>query len=165
MSQSVTIKASIRGSQDVALDLGTAILPIDVSQAFSLADGTGADQANKYFSDRRSLVGPGSTEDLDLAGGLTDAFGSVITMTKIKAIFFRNNAASNTFTISRPAANGLALFAAASDAITIRPGGIFLWACSESTAIAVTAGTGDLLTITKSGSGTDTYDIVLVGVG
>jgi hypothetical protein len=165
MALSVTIKASVRGSQDVALDLGTAILPIDVSAAFALADGTGADQANRYFSDRRTLTGAGGTEDLDLAGGITDAFGNVITMTKLKVLIFKNNSTTDTFQISRPVANGLALFVAASDAITVRPGGIVMVATADSTAYAVTAGTGDLLTITKQGSGSATYDIVLVGVG
>jgi hypothetical protein len=165
MSLSVNLKASVRGTQDSALDLGTAIFPIDISAAFALTDGTGADQANKYWSDTRPLVGASTSEDLDLAGGLTDAFGNVITLTKLKALYFKNTATSNSFTIGRPAANGVALFGAASDFITIPPGGVFLWVAPDSGAVAVTAGTADLLTITHLGSGTHSYSIAIVGVG
>jgi len=56
------------------------------------------------------------------------------------------------------------LFLAASDGISVRPGGLFCWAAPDATAVAVTAGTGDLLAIANSGAGTSvTYDVVIIG--
>jgi hypothetical protein len=41
---------------------------------------------------------------------------------------------------------------------------VFLWAATDSTSVAVTAGTGDLLTVTNSaGSTSVTYDIIIIG--
>lgn len=72
---------------------------------------------------------------------------------------------TNNVVVTRPATNGLVLFAAASDALAgLKPGGLFLFTDPSAPGLAVTAGTGDLLTISNSGAGTSvTYDIVIVG--
>jgi hypothetical protein len=99
-----------------------------------------------------------------LSGALTNAYGTV-TFARIKAILIVADAGNtNNVNFSRPASNGVPLFLAASDGLPIRPGGVFLWACSDATGIAVTAGTGDLITLTNSaGSTAVTYSIVIIG--
>lgn len=52
MALSLSIKAGIRGNHTNALDLGTADLPVDVQAAIALANGTGANQADLYWSER-----------------------------------------------------------------------------------------------------------------
>ena len=164
MSLSLTVKAGIRGNHTKALDLGTADLPVDVLANIALADGTGANQADRIFTDTRTLSAS-ATEDLDLAGSLTDAYGATITLARIKAILVKAASGNtNNVNVSRPASNGVPLFLAASDGIQVLPGGAFLWVAPNAAGIAVTAGTGDLLTFTNSSSGTSvTYDVVIVG--
>ena len=160
-----TINLNISGTQTSALDLGTASYPFTLSSNFSLTSGTGASQADRAFSDTRTLAASG-TEDLDLAGVLTDAFGAVITFAKIKAIVIKAAAANtNNVNLSRPAAaTGVPLFLAISDGIVIPPGYTFAW-FGPGTGITVTAATADLITLTNSGAGTGvTYDVVILGV-
>lgn len=56
MALSLSIKAGIRGNHTNALDLGTADLPVDVQAAIALANGTGANQADLYWSDTRTIA-------------------------------------------------------------------------------------------------------------
>ena len=66
--------------------------------------------------------------------------------------------------VIRPASNGVPLFLAAGDGLPVKPGGAFLWVAPDATGVAVTASTGDLLTITNSGAGSAvTYYIVVLG--
>jgi len=147
-----------------ALDLASATFPLQLDLTALLANGTGSGQASQVFTDTRSLAGS-ATEDLDLAGSLTNAFGTTLTFTKIKAIIVRaaaaNNAA-NAVQVARTSSNGVPLFLAASDGLALGPGGIFLF--YDPAGVTVTAGTGDKLTITNSaGTNTVSYDIVIIG--
>ena len=162
MSLTATIKASISGSHTSALDLGTAEFPFNDAYAKALADGTGADQVDRIFTDRRT-INASSTDSLDLAGALTNAFGTV-TFAKIKAIKVAAAAANtNNVNVTRPASNGVPLFLAAGDGAPVLPGGVFLWV-APGAGVAVTAGTGDLLDLVNSGAGTSvTYDLTILG--
>lgn len=144
-------------------DLGTPNFPIDTSTRYIWGSGTGADQADKMFSDNRTLLAS-ATEDLDLAASLADGLGGTITMVKLKALIVRAAAGNtNNVVLSRPASNGVPLFAAASDAIPVLPGGLFSWV-SPGAGITVTPGTGDLVTFTNSAGGTSVaYDVIIIG--
>lgn len=163
MALSATIKAGISASHTNVLDLGTATFPLSVLQSLSLTDGTGANQADRIFSDTRTLAASG-TEDLDLSGSLTNAYGTV-TFARIKAIIvIASSGNTNNVNVTRPASNGVPLFLAAGDGLPVRPNGIFLWACADATGVAVTAGTGDLITFTNSaGSTSVTYTVIIIG--
>lgn len=165
MSLSLTLKAGIRGTQTNALDLGTAEFPFDIQSSIALAAGTGANQADVLFTDTRTLAASG-TEDLDLAGALASAFGAAAVFVKVKAIFITAASGNtNNVNVTRPAANGVPLFLAASDGLAIPPGGLFVFAGPAAAGLCtVTAGTGDLLTITNSAGGTGvTYSIAVIG--
>lgn len=165
MSLSLTVKAAIHGTHTKVLDLATAALPLDAQALLTLTDGTGANQADRVFHDQRTLTAS-ATEDLDLAGSLTDAYGATITFAKVKAILVKAAAGNtNNVNVTRPAANGVPLYLAASDGVGIPPSGCLLLAGPGAAGLAtVTAGTGDLLTFTNSAGGTPvTYDVVIVG--
>lgn len=163
MPLAATIKAGINLTQTNVLDLGTASFPLNLLHSIALSDGTGADQADRVFSDTRTLAASAS-EDLDVSGSLTNAYGTV-TFARIKAVLVvASDANTNNVNLTRPASNGVPLFLAAGDGLAIRPGGVFLWACSDATGVAVTAGTGDLITLANSsGSTSVTYSIVIIG--
>jgi hypothetical protein len=163
MAVTANITVSVTGKQTNALDLGTGAFPFQLIKSIDFASGVGDAQADRVFSDRRTLAAS-ATEDIDLAASLTDAFGASITFATIKAVVIVAAAANvNNVNVSRPASNGTALFLAASDGLSVKPGGLFALA-APGAGVTVTAGTGDLITLTNSGGTTGvTYDIVVLG--
>ncbi|MDI9885315.1 hypothetical protein QMZ92_13155 [Streptomyces sp. HNM0645] len=149
-----------------ALDLATGTVPLQVRHAVNLSSGTGAGQADKVFSDRRTLAAS-ATEDLDLAGVLTDAFGAAITFARIKGLIIKAAVGNtNNVVIGAAATNTWATLLGATHTITLRPGAALcvMADATDATGYAVTAGSGDLLKVANSGAGTSvTYDIVLIG--
>lgn len=150
-------------TETVAGDLQTSSAPLSLSKKIRMATGTATGLADLLFTDTRTLSASG-TEDLDLKGSLLTPLGQAFTPAKLKGIIV--SAASgntNDVNVSRSAANGVPLFAAAGDLIPVKPGGVFAW-FAPGAGVTVTASTGDLITITNSSSGTSvTYDIVLIG--
>lgn len=147
-----------------ALDLTTPQSDINNRTEIELTSGTGLNQADMVWSDRRT-VAASATDSLDLAGVLVGAFGTTLTFARIKAVLVKAASANtNNVVVTRPAANGVPLFSAAGDALPVLPNGVFLWVAPTAAGIAVTAGTGDLVDIVNSGAGTSvTYDIVIIG--
>jgi hypothetical protein len=160
---SIRMSAALQGVQSETRDLGTASFPFALSASYSWTDGTGPGQASKVFADTRTLSAS-ANEDLDFAGVLLDGLGNVLTFATIKAILITAAAANvNNVVVSRPASNGVPLFDAASDAISIKPGGMFMWV-APGTGVTVTAATGDLINFLNSGAGTGvTYSIEVLG--
>lgn len=146
-----------------ALDLSSAEDPLLVSILSSLSNGTGSGQASQVWHDRRTLTAS-ATENLDLAASLVNAFGVTLTFARIKLVLVRALAANtNDVQVQRGSSNGVPLFMAASDGIALGPGELFLY-FSPTTGKAITAGTGDILTITNSaGSTSVSYEIVIIG--
>jgi hypothetical protein len=158
------ITLSVESNLTSVLDLLTATAPLVYSSQIDLATGVGQSQADMQWSDTRTLT-PSATEDLDLAGVLVGPLGTTLTFARIKGLFVRAAAANtNNVVISRPAANGVPLFSAASDALPVMPGGWFGWVAPNATGVAVTPATGDLITVTNGGAGTSvTYDVIVLG--
>lgn len=129
-----------------------------------LATGTGAGQADLMFSDTRTL-GDGSSEDLDLAGSLSDAFGGTITNLRVKAIYIKSSSANTTDLTVGAGTNPWATLLNSAGTITLRPGASFQAIAGEADATAwtVTAGTGDVLQVSNGGGATADYDVVVIG--
>ena len=165
MPAQATLKISIDALLSGSVDIGTVQHALAYGPAIAFDDGTGANQINRVFADTRTLTAS-STEDLDLAGGLTDALGTTITLTKVRALLIRPAAANaNNVLVGGATANQFSTpFGAGTHTLTVRPGGLLLMVAPDATGYAVTAGTGDLLKIANSSSGTSvTYDIVILG--
>lgn len=164
MALTGTISVSVNLTDTRAGNIETAAAIINPATYFwNIAAGTGSGQADKKWSDRRTIA-PSATDSLDLAGILADLFGT-ITFVKLKAVVLYSAAANlNNIQILRPAANGVALFGAASGQLAdLTPGGIFAWA-SPAGVLAVTPGTGDLISVVNAaGTNSVSYDIHLVG--
>lgn len=159
-----SFKVTANGTLTSSADLTTDTSVLSYSKSYTISDGTGADQANMVWSDTRTLTAS-STEDLDLAGSLTNAFGSTLTFTKIKGIIVEAASANTNNVLVGGDANGLAGWVGnVADYIVVRPGGVFSIYAPDSTAYAVTGGTGDILQIANSaGSTSVTYNIVIIG--
>ncbi len=164
MSLKTTLRASIGYRLSGTPDLGSSIADFPGFNDRSIASGVGDNQADRVFSDRRTLAASGN-EDIDLAGSLVDPLGGPAVFAKVKAIMVKA-AAENTNNVVVGAAASNAFqgpFGAANDTIAIPPGGVLMLTAPKA-GWAVTAGTGDLLRVANSGAGTPvTYDIVIVG--
>jgi hypothetical protein len=164
LTSKLALQVSATGLQTVGL--GTSDDPIALDYTQLLASGTGANQASNIYHDRRTL-GASASESLDLAGVLTNKFGTVLTFTKIKAIIIHASSGNtNNVLVGGAASNQFINWVAdASDVLAVRPNGTFIIVAPDATGYAVTAATGDLLKIANSAAGTSvTYDIVIIGV-
>lgn len=148
------------------LDIGTAEYRPSYSATFALQNGTGANQANELFCDTRTLAASAS-ENLDLAGALTNAFGATITFDKIKALIVKA-AAGNTNDVlvgGAASAQASAFFGDVTDVVKVKPGGMVAFVAPDANGYDVTATTSDLLKIANSAGGTSvSYTIILIGV-
>jgi|SRR5688500_4620070 len=149
---------------NTSADLTLPSAPLSWARQFNIANGTGANQADRMYIDSNTLAASG-TANVDLAGSLTDAFGAALTFARIKAVFIAAaEGNTNDVQVTRPGANGAPLFMAAGDGIVVRPGGAFAWIAPDAVAVPVTAGTGDLLTFTNSAAGSSvTYEVIIIG--
>lgn len=161
---------STRFSLDLAATL-TSSLDLQSSQAtlpfkrdLIWGSGTAANQADKVWSDSRTLAAS-ATEDLDLAGGsLTDALGGALTFARVRMLVVYAATANTNNVVVGGDANAVPLFGAATQTAPVHPGGLLVLAAPDTTGYAVTAGTGDIVQVANSGAGTSvTYDIVIIG--
>ena len=125
MPLSSRVSVSLEALLTSALDLTTVSSPVDIRQQYDLANGSGAGQANKIWTDRRTLAASAS-EDLDLAATLTDPFGATITFARIKALLIRAASGNaNNVVVGGAAENGWTTWAGdATDKVIVRPGGL-----------------------------------------
>ena len=134
-----------------------------VDKTITLESGTGALQADRVFSDRRTLS-TATGEVLDLAGTLTDSFGTALTIAKGRMVYMNNRSTTDgeDFSIGPDSTNGwVGLVKDASDKIRVPAGGFVLWYDPNGQAIA--AGSTDELYAYNDGSASNSYDLLIVG--
>lgn len=166
MAEAVSLQVVFKliGSMMNALDLSTPADALSRDYTKTFANGTGANQANMWWHDQRTLAAS-ATENLDLAGVLTSVFGTVITFTSLKGLFvFAAAGNTNNVQVTQPATNGVPWLMAAGDGIALKPGAWFAWFDPSANGAIVTPATGDLITVTNSAGGTSViYDVFVLG--
>jgi hypothetical protein len=165
MSAQASVKLSVDGLVDAAIDIGQVAHTFAFGPSFVWGQGTGANQITQAFMDNRTLAAS-ANEDLDLSGSLINALGQTLLFTKIRGLIVRAAAANtNNVIVGGATSNALAtFFGAATHTLTVRPGGLIALIAPDTTGYAVTAGTGDLLRIANSGAGTSvSYELILLG--
>lgn len=167
MALTSKVALSVSADHTKTLDLANGKVPLKKVYQAILASGTAVGQADLIFHDQRTL-GASATENLDLSGVLTDAFGASLAFVKVKAIIFMAAAANtNNVLIGGDVTNTFfPMFGAETDSLILRPGATFaLFAGSaDSAGYAVTASTADLLKVTNSaGTSGVTYDVIVIG--
>jgi hypothetical protein len=165
MALATRLSLSLIATLTDALDLSTASDPLSYTSLIKLATGTGANQANMLWHDRRT-VAASDDEDLDLAGSLVNGLGDTQTFARVKALLVAaDDGNTNNVNVTADGSAGVpGLFLALGDGVVVRPGGLFLWVAPDATAAVVTATTGDLLNFANSGAGTGvTYDVIIIG--
>lgn len=164
-SLKTVLTAQIEATYKNLLDLSTPTDELFKKIKIELTSGTAANAADLMFHDQRTIAAS-SNEDLDLAGGLTNPFGTALTFVEVRTVlFYAASGNTNNVRVTRPASNGVPLFLAASDGIDVPPGGFLWWSCPADGKVTVTASTGDLINVANSSSGSSvTYDVVIIGV-
>src|SRR5262245_2688295 len=129
MTSTLLIQSTASLTPVTAQDIGEVKYTLAHKQELSLATGVAADQADMVFTDERTLSSA-ATEDLDLAGGLTNALGSAITFVKIKELIVLSDPTNTTnLTIGNATTQGwIGPFGGATHTLTIKPkGGVAIW--------------------------------------
>ena len=168
MASSLSGTLAISTSIDHVGDSDTSTLTDKIAgvlESWTIVNGTGADQADVMWHDQRTLAAS-TSEDVDLSGVLTDSFGTVVALARVKAIIV-SAATANGGLIQVGGASATQFInwvANASDVVQVRAGGFMLLVAPDATAYAVTAGTGDLLKVANTdGVASGTYDIYIIG--
>lgn len=164
MALSATLKASVSATLTGSATVGATQHAVNEIYSKALTDGTAADQANNAYAATFNISASG-TSDLDLAGGLTNAFGSTLTFTAIKAIYIEADSTnSNDVIVGGDASGFVGPFGAATHTVSVAPGGCLMLVNPSAAGWAVTAGTGDILQLANSGAGSAvTGTIVIIG--
>lgn len=179
---------SLRGSITAALDfvrtsvpeLGSSDYKLSEAWVTTIANGTGLNQATKIIVRKVTLAALAAvTLDLD-AGTISDPSGvtsgvvAALSRVVLLAIKRTNTPAASTqdenialegdFVTSKLLATRDSGGVDPMAYIPIRPGGKFLMEAPDATGIAVTASTGDAITVTNLSSADEiTFEIVVVG--
>lgn len=160
---STSISVTLKATYTNVLDIGNAVANFTKTFSDKLTDGTGLDNADLIFWDTRTVTN-GTPDDLDLAGGLTDAFGNTLTFVKVKGIMIVNNSATagEILTLGGDANGFINWLNPATATQKVGPGGVLQLHLPSAAGYAVTAATGDILQIAAD-AGSISYDIILIG--
>lgn len=164
MALTAELRAKITARQTGSNDLGTPVFSPTVEALIQLASGVGANQADIIWTDERTITAS-SSEDLDLAGVLADAFGATVAAAELVAILVIANAANTNNVVIGDASSPIPLFGGTNPTFAIKPGGFFFVAAPNAAGLlTVGAGSTDDLKVANSGSGTSvTYQICVIG--
>ncbi len=164
MSLTAVVKVSIEADQKSPLDLADVRFQPLIQAVRNLENGTGLNQVNQLFTDQRTLTASAS-EELDLSGGLNDAFGNSIAFTKVKGVLvIAASGNTNDVNITRPASSGVPIFLNASDGMPVKPNGFFMWTAPDAGGVTVTNSSADRIALANSAGGSAvTYNIAIIG--
>jgi hypothetical protein len=165
MSLSGKLNYSLTGTTSATRDLGTATVSESLSYTQRITDGDAANKAEKVWGDTRSLAAS-TSEELDLAGGLTDGLGNTVTLNRLICLGIKASTANgSTITLGGSASNAWETWTAdAGSTIKLRPGGSIALIGPDATGYAIGAGATDLLQIGNDDtSATASYSIFVMG--
>ena len=132
---------------------------------WNFTSGTNAHQMNQLWRKRSSVIASG-TNQIDIAGGITNAFGEALNMSEVRMMIFSMATNQlNNISIGAAASTPFSTWLGdASDKVVMRPGGFFLLTAPDATAYAVSTNsvtTNSLIRITNEGTNTITYDVYI----
>lgn len=143
----------------------SGVVNLDFEFSDSLADGTGLDQCDLVYGAKAVALSGSGTNNLDVAGTLSDFYGATITAVKLKFFYFKNlsTTAGDTITLGNHASAALLLWGAAAHTKTVGPNGVLYHWEPSLAGVTVTASTGDILKILNDSANANTYDIAFGG--
>ncbi len=166
MALTTILSVSLRATNTSTIGLSTVTDPLVLALALNLASGTGSGKADDLFHDERAL-GNGGSETLDLTkGGLEDAFGNAIAITRLKTLLIMNASADATLRIGGADNSQLELFGDpdASSQLLVLPSGSTIFVFTGGAAGLDITGLGDLK-IKHGGEGAAGVNYKIVAIG
>lgn len=157
--QGLTIKIEVTGS---VVGSDGANQRVQFTKDYTFTEGTGNDQLGSWFYDASRALNA-TSEDLDLAGGLTDFTGTALALNNLKFILAENldTDSGDTLTFKPGSSNPVSgIQGGTSPTLVIPPGGFFLWV-DPNGSITVTGGSAD--TIAFETADNSTYKLFLGG--
>lgn len=156
-------RATLSANQTGTNDFGGPRYTPNIDKILQFANGTGANQADILWADTRTLAAS-ATEDLDLAGVLTDAFGATVAAAKVVAILVIADPGNTNDVVIGAATQPIPLFGGTAGTFAVKPGGFFFCAAPGTAGqCAVGAGATDDLKVANSAGGTAvTYSIAVL---
>ena len=161
--RATSVQLNISGGLTGVTDITGSTTSFNLNQAWSnsFTDGSGANQANKLYCKHAA-----TTTTVDLDSTLTLCDGTTGAFSRIAGVYIKP-ATSNSAAITLggdwiltkyliPGGDTLA-----NVTIPINKSGLWAFTAPDATGVAVTASTGDQLTLTVSGS--DAFDLVIIG--
>ena len=163
MALTARLLVELTASQTGSNDFGGPEFEPKLRRLMDFASGTGANQADIIFVDEREIAAS-SSEDLDLAGVLTDAFGATIAAAEVVGIIVEADAANTNNVVVGDATSPVPLFGGTNPTISVKPGGVFaIFAPNAAGQFTVGAGSTDDLKVANSSSGSSvTYRIAVL---
>lgn len=158
------VTARVSGQYTSTSGLGSASFGMEQAAVAAFTPGTGTGKADVLFADRRTLAAS-ATENLDLAGALTDPLGAAATFGHVKAIYVKAASTNTNSVVFGGAASNAFVgpLGGTTPTVTIPPGGFQVFV-HPGAGWTVTAATGDLLKMANSGGTTGVqYDVMIIG--
>ena len=177
MTVSAKVNLSIKALEVLNEGIKAGVIPASIIEDLDLRSGTADGQINLAYGTTATTVAASSTTGYDLAGALVDTFGKPITFAEVVLIALRNkrSTALAYITVGPAAANGFGALAGgkgfwvadiAADADNRSVVGPDSWmVLYDKVGVPVTAGTGDLLTVSTSAvvGDVNTWDLLILG--
>lgn len=161
-SLGLQFKARLTGSN---LTVGKADFSPAFARTLDFLDGVAAYQADLLYAARRSIASA-ANDDIDLAGVLTNAFGTTITNAELVALLISSDPANTTsLTLGGGSNPWLGILQGTTPTIrNLGPGGIFMMVSPDAGGLgAVVAGTGDILRIANASGALANVDVFILG--
>ena len=160
---STSIALALKATYTNSLDISDAVANLSKGFKDTLSNGADSDQADLAWWETRT-VSNGSPDTLDLAGGLTDAFGQTLSFARLKGMLLHNKSgtAGEVLAVGGDTAAVVGWVGAADDVVRVGPNGILLLWNPSAAGYPVTGGSADVLQVAAE-AGTIEYDIVLLG--
>lgn len=147
-----------------ALDLNEVLDELGIDSGIKWTFGTGANQVNVLFHDKRTIdQGASETLDLNASGTLRDAFGDALTMDAIKFLYIKNTSADLTVSVFGGGALDLLIMGGTTDALQLPPGSFMMWACPTAAGIVTTANKNLKLAV-SAGAGSAIIEVAALGL-
>lgn len=164
MSLETTIRGVLQCLYGKTIGATAGNIPLNIPFDLELSDGTGLDEGDILWFDQDRILAGLTSENIDVAGTLSDAYGDTFTAVKIKFFYFHNKSVTPGDILELGGgSNPLLLWKDGSDIDSVGPNGRrFMWEPAAA-GKAVTAGTGDLLQVNNISSNSIDYDIIIVG--
>lgn len=156
-----TLSLSVKSILANSLGLASGQASLETGLTATVANGTGAGQADRVYTDSAKSIS--AAFDYDLSGSLLDAFGAAFVLARVKAIYVKAaDANSGNVILGNDAASPAFGFGAITHTWAIQPGGIFFVYSPTAAGWPITATTADILQFTPS-AGTQVFDLVVLG--